>query len=256
VVYDAIGVGYTKTRRPDPRISAQINRALGDARSVINVGAGSGSYEPPQTVLAVEPSPVMISQRPTGSAPAVRAFAEALPVATDTADAAMALLTMHHWSDPTAGITELWRVARRRIVMLTWEQRVFREFWLVREYLPQAAAIDDTRAISVAQLVAVLNETAQRVRIETVAVPHDCADGFAAAYWRRPSAYLDPAVRSGISMFAQTDDELLRPGLRQLATDLDSGRWHEHHQDLLRRDQLDAGYRLVIADQPLRSPGG
>jgi SAM-dependent methyltransferase len=245
VSYDTIGATYTATRRADPRIGALVGAALGDARSVINVGAGAGSYEPPQTVLAVEPSLVMISQRPGGSAPVVQARAEALPVASNAADAAMALLTVHHWADLAAGIAELRRIARRRIVVLTWDQQVGREFWLLREYLPQVASLDDSRAIPVYRLAALLGGA----RIQPVPVPHDCRDGFLAAYWRRPEAYLDPGVRAGISGLAQSGDEVLRPGLRRLAAELDSGQWRERHRDLLQRENYDAGYRLLIAEQ-------
>jgi SAM-dependent methyltransferase len=212
---------------------------------VINVGAGTGSYEPPHTVLAVEPSSVMISQRAAGRAPAVRARAEALPVADRAADAAMALLTVHHWTDLDAGVAELRRIARRRIVVLTWDQGVFRQFWLVKEYLPAAAAFDDARAVPVERLAGLLGAA----RIESLPVPHDCTDGFAAAYWRRPAAYLDPVVRAGISMFAQTGDDIVRQGLERLAADLRSGHWHKRHEDLLERESLDAGYRLFIAER-------
>jgi SAM-dependent methyltransferase len=244
ITYDTIGVTYTATRQPDPRVGALIAAALGDARSVINVGAGAGSYEPAQTVLAVEPSPVMISQRPAGSAPAVQARAEALPVATSAADAAMALLTVHHWADLAAGIAELRRVARRRIVILSWDQRVTREFWLVREYLPEAAAFDDGRTPPVERLADLLGGA----RIEPVPIPHDCRDGFGVAYWRRPEAYLDPVVRAGMSMLAQPGDVALAAGLRRLEADLASGTWHDRHRDLLSRDVFDGGYRLLIAD--------
>lgn len=245
IIYDEIGATYAATRRPDPRIGAFIGTALGDARSVINVGAGAGSYEPPQTVLAVEPSSVMIGQRPAITAPVVQARAEALPVADGAADAAMALLTVHHWTDLEAGVAELRRIARRRIVVLTWDQRVFRGFWLLSEYLPEVAAVDGARAVPVNRLAALLGGT----RIERVPVPHDCTDGFAAAYWRRPEAYLDPVVRAGISVLARTDDALLRPGLDRLASDLKSGRWRKRHWDLLTREHVDAGYRLLIAEQ-------
>jgi SAM-dependent methyltransferase len=245
VIYDKIGMTYSSARRPDPRVGALIRQALGDARSVINVGAGAGSYETPQTVLAVEPSQVMIRQRPPGSAPVVQARAEELPVADNAAEAVMALLTVHHWSDLGAGLAELRRVARRRIVVFTWDQLVSKEFWLVREYLPEAAAFDETRAMPVDRLAALLGGA----RIEPVLIPHDCTDGFAAAYWRRPEAYLDPAVRAGISVLAQRGDEVLGPALRRLAADLASGRWHESHGDLLRREEFDGGYRLLIADQ-------
>lgn len=245
IVYDTIGETYATTRRPDPRIAALITSALGDARSVINIGAGTGSYEPGHTVLAIEPSSTMISQRPAHAAPVVQAHAEALALADDAADAAMALLTVHHWTDLAAGVAELRRIARRRIVVLTWDQRLFRQFWLVSEYLPEAAAFDDTRAVPIDRLTELLGGA----RIEPVPVPHDCTDGFGAAYWRRPHAYLDPIVRAGTSMLAQTGDKVLQPGLDRLAADLASGRWHERHEDLFEREDFDAGYRILIAEQ-------
>jgi SAM-dependent methyltransferase len=243
-LYDAIGRTYANTRLPDPRVAARITAALGDVRSVINIGAGSGSYEPRQTILAVEPSSVMIGQRPDGSAPVVQASAEALPLADNAADAVMALLTAHHWTDLEAGIAELRRVARRRIVIFTWDQRLMRKFWLVDEYLPEAAAFDDGRAIPIDRL----RELLGGARVEPVPVPHDCVDGFGAAYWRRPEIYLDPVVRAGVSLLAQTGEDVIRPGIERLAADLDSGRWRERHESLLSLDEFDAGYRLVIAD--------
>ncbi|SHM46573.1 class I SAM-dependent methyltransferase [Streptomyces yunnanensis] len=243
--YDSLGTTYARTRRPDPRIAAQIHAALGTATDVINVGAGTGSYEPPRTTLAVEPSEVMIAQRPPGSAPAVRAVAEHLPLVDNAADAAMALLTTHHWSNLAAGIAELRRVARRRIVVLTWDQHILRDrFWLVRDYLPQAAAFDDTRATPTDQLADLLGGARQ----EPVRIPHDCLDGFGAAYWRRPDAYLDPQVRAGISMLAQTGEDTLAPGLTRLADDLTTGRWHTRYAQLLTLDTIDVGYRLLVSD--------
>ncbi|MFE9809103.1 methyltransferase domain-containing protein [Streptomyces sp. NPDC005548] len=244
-IYDTLGATYGRTRQPDPRIAAQIHAALGNALDVINVGAGTGSYEPARTVLAVEPSHIMLAQRPPGAAPAVCAVAEALPLRDNAADTVMALLTVHHWSDVTAGVAELRRIARRRIVILTWDQQVFREqFWLVRDYLPQAAAFDDTRAIPTERLADLLGGA----REEAVPVPHDCTDGFGAAYWRRPRAYLDPQVRAGISMFAQTGEGALAPGLAALTDDLVTGRWHERYADLLTLDTVDVGYRLLVTD--------
>jgi SAM-dependent methyltransferase len=245
-LYDSLGTTYGLTRRPDPRIAARIHAALGDATDVVNVGAGTGSYEPACTVLAVEPSRVMVGQRPPGSAPAVRAVAERLPLRDGAADTVMALLTVHHWSDPAAGVAELCRVARRRIVVLTWDQEVFRErFWLVREYLPEVAVFDDARALPVDRLTAWLGGA----RLEPVPVPYDCTDGFGAAFWRRPRAYLDPRVRAGISLLAQTGEDVLAPGLARLAADLSSGRWHARHADLLARDSVDVGYRLLVAER-------
>jgi SAM-dependent methyltransferase len=243
-VYDAIGRTYGMTRRPDPRVAAQIATALGDAETVANVGAGTGSYEGASTVLALEPSETMVGQRPPEAAPAVRARAEALPLRDDAVDAVTALLTVHHWTDVAAGLAELRRVARRRVVVLTWDQTVTRRFWLLQEYLPEALPIDDARALRIGDLVAALGGG----RVEVVPVPADCTDGFGAAYWRRPEAYLDPVVRAGMSFLAQTGEASLAPGLARLEADLASGRWHERHADLLEADTFDAGYRLVVAE--------
>lgn len=242
--YNSIGATYAQTRRPDLRIAATIRRALGGAATVINVGAGTGSYEPPETVVAVEPSAVMIAQRPTNAARAVEATAEAIPLADCSADAAMASLTVHHWSDLEAGIGELRRVARRRVVVFTFDPDVNHRFWLLDEYLPEAAAFDSTRAVPIDRLAALMGGA----RVETVPVPHDCTDGFLAAFWRRPEAYLDPRIRAGISMFAQVGEDAVRSGLSRLADDLPSGRWHRRHADLLDRESLDVGYRLLVAE--------
>ncbi|MFC5289205.1 class I SAM-dependent methyltransferase [Actinokineospora guangxiensis] len=242
-VYDTLGATYGATRKPDPRIAARITAALGEVGSVVNVGAGTGGYEPPTTVLAVEPSATMIAQRPAGAAPAVRAVAESLPLADASVEAALAVLTVHHWTDVEAGLSELLRVARRRIVLMTWDQSVTREFWLLREYFPEAAAFDDKRAIPVETIATRLG-----ARVETVPVPHDCTDGFLAAYWRRPAAYLDPVVRAGASGLAQPGEEALRPGLARLRADLDSGAWQATHADLLTMAEYDGGYRLLVAD--------
>jgi SAM-dependent methyltransferase len=242
-VYDRIGQGYATTRRPDPRIAAQVASALSGMASVANIGAGAGSYEPAATVVAVEPSSVMIQQRPAEAAPAVRGVAESLPLHDSSVDAALAILTIHHWSDIEAGIAELRRVARRRIALLTWDQAVLGEFWLVRDYLPAAAAVSAGHAVPIPRLVDLLPDA----RVEPVPVPHDCTDGFGAAYWRRPEAYLDPGVRSGISMLAQADPRELVDGLASLADDLASGAWHERHRALSALDRLDAGYRLIVA---------
>jgi len=244
VAYDRIGADYCSTRRADPRIAAQVYAALATMGSVIDVGAGAGSYEPAQTVAAVEPSAVMIAQRPPGSAPCVRAVAEALPLRDNCVDATMAMLTVHHWSDLAAGIDELHRVTRSRIVVLTWDQTVLRDFWLLREYLPEAARINEVLHVPLERLVQLLGGA----RVQTVSVPHDCTDGFGAAYWRRPEAYLDPTVRAGISMLAYASEQALAEGLAALAADLRSGQWQQQHSELLEQQQFDAGYRLLISD--------
>ncbi len=244
--YDQTGSTYSLTRRPDPRIAAVIDRALHDAASVANIGAGAGSYEPSQTVVAVEPSRVMISQRPVTAAPAVQATAESLPIHTDAVDAAMAVLTVHHWTDIAVGVSELLRVARRRVVILTWDSTVFRDFWLVREYLPAAGETDARLAVPIGTLISLLGE--DRVSVVSIPVPHDCCDGFGGAYWRRPHAYLDEAVQASMSLFALTPKSRLEGGLAGLRSDLANGAWQQRHADIMRESELDLGYRLLIGD--------
>ena len=244
--YDTIGRAYAARRQPDPLVAASIRAALGDARSVVNVGAGTGSYEPTDiAVVAVEPSAIMRAQRPTGTAPAVAAWAEALPFADDAFDASLALLTVHHWSDVAVGLAELRRVARRHVV-LTWDPAVAvgSDFWLVRDYFPDLYR-DLVDMAAVPEVLA--GFTGLPVDVLPVPVPHDCTDGFAAAYWRRPAAYLDPSVRGAISSFALRDDAAVADGLARLAADVASGAWDRRNRALLDRDTFDAGYRLVVA---------
>lgn len=188
----------------------------------------------------------MIAQRPVGAAPVIQAVAEHLPISTAAVDAALALLTVHHWSDVDAGLAEMTRIARRRIVILTWDHTVFQQFWLLREYLPTAADTDARLAVPITKLVSLLGNTSVR----PIPIPHDCVDGFGGAYWRRPHAYLDAEVRAGMSMLALTPEPLLRDGLSRLRTDLATGTWTRRHADLLDKPQLDLGYRLVVADLP------
>lgn len=242
--YDTIGVGYSARRRPDPRIGRQIMQALGDAERVMNIGAGTGSYEPAdRQVVAVEPSEVMLRQRAIDAAPAVRGVAEALPFADDAFDAALAVLTTHHWSDLDAGLVEMRRVAPRRVI-LGFDEPQSAAYWLASEYFPETAAIEGTRAPRIDELAGGIGAD----RLEVVRVPHDCTDGFAGAYWRRPEAYLDPAVRAGISSLAVLAPDVLEPGLARLRDDLASGAWQERHADLLALDEVDLGYRLIIKD--------
>lgn len=244
-LYDSIGRGYSAFRRPDPRIAAAIDAALGDAGTVVNVGAGTGSYEPSgRGVLAVEPSERMIAQRPPGAAPCLQGSAEALPVATGTADAAMAILSMHHWQDPERGLREMRRVARRRVVLLTWVPDA-EPFWLTRDYFPEIAAHDRAIFPATAELAAMLERIVGPATTTALPVPHDCADGFLCAYWRRPEAYLDPEARGAMSSFARIDAEA---GLARLRDDLASGRWAGRNRDLLGLDALDAGYRIVSCE--------
>lgn len=244
--YDRIGTTYSATRRPDPRIAARILGALGDAGSVVNVGAGSGSYEPrDRMVIAVEPSEVMIRQRPPDAPPVIQASAEALPFADAAFDAALAVLTVHHWTHRGLGLAEMRRVAARRVVILTWDQDVWESFWLVREYLPSIRELDRVRAVGIPDLLAALGGG----EIEPVPVPHDCMDGFHGAFWRRPEAYLDPGVRSGISTYALIPTAARDHGLRRLAEDLESGAWAQRHSALLNVDEMDLGYRLIVSER-------
>ena len=239
--YDAIGRTYTATRQTEPRIAARIWAALGDARTVVNVGAGTGSYEPPdREVTAVEPSEVMIAQRPPHAAPAVQASAEALPFADDSFDAAMAVLTLHHWTDWRAGCAELKRVARDRVVVFSWDPTFRGRMWLSAEYFEALSWQDVADFPSLPDQAAALDAD-----IEIVPIPWDCRDGFFSAFWRRPEAYLDPAVRAGISTMARREAELA-DGLARLRADLDSGEWARRHADLLELEELDVGYRLLI----------
>jgi hypothetical protein len=243
--YDAIGRTYAAARRPDPSIAAAIAAAVGTCARVANIGAGTGSYESPQTIVAVEPSRVMIEQRPLGSAPVAQATAERLPLRDDCVDAAMALMTVHHWKDLAAGIAEMKRIATERLVVFTWDADCTQHYWLLREYFPAAAEIDHAYAIPIDRLTELLGNSTV---VDHVPVPHDCADGFGAAYWRRPEGYLDPTVRAGMSFFARFETAELEPGLVALAADLESGRWHERHGDLLELDALDLGYCVLTAE--------
>lgn len=241
-IYDTIGRTYAGPRQTEPRIAALIEAALGDARSVVNIGAGTGSYEPAgRAVIALEPSAVMIGQRPAGSAPCVHARAEALPLATGSVDAAMAILTVHHWSDVERGLAEIARVARRRVVLLTWVPDAA-AFWLTADYFPQIAADDRETFPDTAALTAMLQRLGGRVSLTPVPIPHDCADGFLCAFWRRPEAYLRAEVRAAMSSFARFD---AGPGLDRLQADLESGRWREKYGALLALEALDLGYRVV-----------
>ncbi|MEU5977883.1 MerR family transcriptional regulator [Streptomyces sp. NPDC047315] len=243
-LYDAIGGAYAATRRTEPRIAAKVWEALGDARTVLNVGAGTGSYEPPdRDVTAVEPSAVMRAQRPADAAPCVAAAAESLPFEDQSFDAAMAFSTVHHWRDPIAGLREMRRVARR-VVVFTYDASSpgwLERFWLTRDYLPEFADLlvdwpslaDLTRAIG--------------GRAEPVLIPWDCADGFFEAHWRRPEAYLDEHVRRAVSVWTRVGPEVERRVVHDLRDDLASGRWAERNRDLVAHDAAELGLRLLVA---------
>ncbi|WP_083975166.1 MerR family transcriptional regulator [Kitasatospora mediocidica] len=243
-LYEVIGSAYPATRRTEPRIAEQVWAALGDARTVLNVGAGTGSYEPPgREVTAVEPSAVMRALRPAGAAPCVDASGERLPFADQSFDAAMAFSTIHHWQDPIAGLREMRRVARRVVVFthdasdVGWRNR----FWLSRDYLPEVAAMVAGRP-SVDRLAAAIG-----ARLEPVLIPWDCADGFFEAYWRRPEAYLEEHVRRAVSVWTRVGPEAEQRAVTNLRADLASGRWADRNPELVALDAAELGLRLLIA---------
>lgn len=240
-LYDTIGRSYTATRCTEPRIAARIWAALGDAQTVLNVGAGTGSYEPAdRQVIAVEPSAIMRAQRPAGSAQCVGAAAGHLPFADRSFDAAMAVLSDHHWPDPIAGLREMRRVASR-VVIFQFDTAWAPWFWLIRDYLPEYLQRVRRRPT--------LAERARAIgaRMEPVAVPWDCADGFFYAYWRRPERYLDSEVRRGISVFAALGREVEERMVAALRADLESGRWAARNRDLAGLAEADLGGRLLVA---------
>jgi SAM-dependent methyltransferase len=240
--YDVIGRSYARMRQTDPRIAVAITRALGDCASVVNVGAGTGSYEPfDRDVIAVEPSMTMIRQRPPGRAPAIQAHAEALPVRDASFDCALGVLTLHHWRDLNRGLMECGRSARKRVVYLTLDLDVYRHFWLVRDYFPDILAIDRI----IFPPIETIAKTLGPVEVTPVPIPADCVDGFLGAYWRRPEAYLDPRVRAGTSGFAKIVNA--ESPLAELRRDLESGYWHRTHRDLIGQEVADLGYRIVVA---------
>jgi SAM-dependent methyltransferase len=245
-----VGGGYTATRGTDPKIAQVIWAGLGDAHSVLNVGAGAGAYEPPdRAVLAVEPSSVMIAQRPAHAAPVVRAVAEALPLADNQVDAVMAILTDHLWADRRQGLRELRRVARRRVVLFNADPTAAGRFWLTRDYLPGVMSLIPRRFHQPGVWVEdYLTRELGPVRLVPVPIPHDCRDGFYGAFWRRPAAYLHPEVRAGISLFTQLPPQDVTQALHRLHTDLASGAWQARHPQLSEQQELDLGYYLIVAE--------
>ncbi len=240
-IYDSIGIGYSGFRRPDPRIAARVNMALGSAGSILNVGAGAGSYEPiDRDLVAVEPSATMVSQRPVSAARVVRGAAECLPFRGRSFDAAMAVLTIHHWSNWRQGLLEMRRVARSRIVLLTWDPGS-PGFWLTEDYFPEILPFDRRIFPTIGEIGQLLGP----IEVEAIPIPHDCLDGFLGAYWRRPERYLDPASRQAISAFARFSDS--GDIIARLKADLESGAWDARNRAIVDLSELDLGYRLIVA---------
>jgi SAM-dependent methyltransferase len=236
--YDTIGVNYSDLRKPDSRIEMMISNALGTAKTVLNVGAGTGSYEPAdRSVTAIEPSMEMIRQRGASAAPVMQGYAEDLPFDDNFFDAAMAILTVHHWTDKEKGLKEMRRVTRGPVVILTFDP-LHQTFWLA-DYIPELVTLDE------AQMPRMTDYEAWLGPVETtiIPIPHDCTDGFLAAYWQRPAAYLDPKIRAAISCFWALDN--VSGAMAKLADDLDSGAWGRRYSELHDLDECDFGYRLV-----------
>jgi SAM-dependent methyltransferase len=237
-LYDTIGLNYANLRQPDPRIAQRIEAALGDAQTVLNVGAGAGSYEPAgRQITAIEPSAEMIQQRSASNATVIRGSAEDLPFDDKSFDASMAVLTIHHWSDQERGVMEMRRVTRDKIVFLTYDPS-FRGFWLA-DYFPALVTLDEGQMPQMANYEKWLGS----VEVSAVPIPHNCTDGFLAGYWRRPAAYLDERVRAAMSSFWALGD--VSEELTKLEADLNSGAWEQRYSSLLDLKELDCGYRLV-----------
>jgi SAM-dependent methyltransferase len=246
VDYELHGHGYARHRRADPRIAARIHAALGDARTVLNVGAGAGSYEPTDRwVLAVEPSATMRAQRPTSAAPVVIAKAEALPFDEDSFDAAMACVTIHHWQSPMQGLAELRRVARGPVVVFTFELAYLPAWQL--HYLREGVAAELPRFPLIADIVAQLGPD---TRVERIPTPGDCTDGFFEAYWRRPELLLDPQIRASQSVWPLLGDDVEDRIVQRLSHALHSGAWDAEHGHLREQDAFDGALRLVISEAP------
>lgn len=243
LLYDRIGKKYPNYRHPDVRINTTISNCLPGKGTILNIGAGVGSYEPvDRNVVAVEPSSVMISQRPENSAPVIQAYAEALPFKDNSFECALGILTIHHWSDIGRGLKEAIRVSGGKVLLLTWIGFV-NHFWLL-DYLPEMKVVDESMFPSIKQLSVWLGP----IETITVPIPQDCTDGFLCAYWRRPEAYLNEDIRSAISTFSRLHD--ISEGISRLKADLDSGLWESRYGYLLKEKEIDFGYRLVVSKGP------
>ncbi|MEM7186082.1 MAG: class I SAM-dependent methyltransferase [Bacteroidota bacterium] len=239
--YDHIGIDYAQQRKSDPRIAAQIHRHLRGAERILNIGAGTGSYEPLEAnLVALEPSQAMIDQRPKGAYPVVKGTAEVLPFANNSFSHALTILSMHHWQQRELAFHEINRVVAQGFVAVTWNPESA-PFWLTRDYFPEIIEWDRKIFPSLAEF----DRYFDQVSVEPLLIPEDCIDGFLAAYWKRPAAYLEPSIRRSISSFSKLEN--IDQGLDRLAADIQSRKWHETNQHLLSQTVLDAGYVIVSA---------
>ena len=241
-LYDRIGRTYARFRRADPPIAARVRAALGDATTVVNVGAGAGSYEPPDLrVLAVEPSPAMLAQRPPGAAPVLRAVAEALPFRNGAFDAAMATVTVHQWPDLARGLAELRRVARR-VVVLTFDRDAVGDFWLAA-YVPELYAVERRRYPPLDTIAGHLGGAT----VIDVPVPRDCTDGFGEAFYGRPEAFLREEVRRAQSAWVFLEPGVEERAMERLAGDLRTGAWDARYGALRDAPSYAGSLRLVVS---------
>ncbi|NOX39172.1 MAG: class I SAM-dependent methyltransferase [Alphaproteobacteria bacterium] len=238
-LYDTIGLNYASGRRTDPRIAKEIHAHLGRAKTVLNVGAGSGSYEPTHLkITAVEPSLELIRQRPASDVIVVQAHAEDLPFQGNTFDVALAILIVHHWSNAQKGLSEMRRVTRGKIIIFTFDP-LATDFWL-SDYLPELGTLDQKQMLSIADFETVLGPV-DRINVP---IPHDCIDGLLCAYWCRPAAYLEPDVRRSMSSFSKISN--VTEGLQRLEDDIQTGEWARKYSRFLDQDSYDFGYHLVV----------
>ena len=244
--YDTIGQGYSRNRREDPGFRALIHAALADARTVMNVGAGAGAYEPSDRhVIAIEPSDVMAAQRPGNLAPAICASAGSIPLRDRSVDAAMAILTLHHWDEEREkGVRELRRVARGAVVLLTYDASVSASMWLMADYLSEVIALDQRIFPPPQQLAQWLGGN---VRIETVPIPRDSPDWMLGSFWAHPERVLNANARAATSGFARMPGAVVERVVSEISRDLASGLWEQRHGYLRNMDALDVGLRLVVA---------
>jgi hypothetical protein len=243
--YDTHGIQYSRLRRTEPRIAAMVYAALGEARTVVNVGAGAGSYEPrDRHVIPIEPSAAMRAQRPAHLAPAIDGRAEALPLDDASVDAAMSTLSVHQWRDWRGGLRQMRRVSRGPVVVMTFDGDEINRFWLA-EYCPEVVDAEKGRFPAIEEIGRVLGG---RMRVEKVPIPIDCVDGFTEAYYARPTAFLDPRVRGAQSAWGFVSQEVQERFVRALRADLDSGEWERKHGHLRQQLVFWGALRLIVSE--------
>lgn len=245
--YGLIGRGYANYHQPEFRFADAILAALGDANTILNVGAGAGSYEPrDRDVTAVEPSASMRAQRPMDLAQAVDAIAENLPFADQVFDASMATFTVHQWHDLAAGLREMRRVTRGPTVIMTCDPAALDRFWLM-DYAPEVIAVEARRYPPIEQIVRLLGEPCE---VRELPIPLDCTDGFGEAYYGRPERLLDPGARLANSAWSFVDPAVAFRAVEALRIDLERGAWDARYGHLRTQRAFNGSLRLVIRGAP------